>query len=251
MPTTEQAISDLTAQASLLMDLPQSLAATATQQIATITNSYNSRIATLAVTRYVHQVAGDDVNNNGQTLATPYKTLAKALADCPSGGTCDIVLDSDYQITGADIAVNNKSVRIRTSANGTKRSLTFERYESAGYRMLRNFTFSWGGQLFFQECALVMPDDAGMSIYTDLNGAMFYQTSTTRGVNTVSFYMCDISIPANPYTKIFSGGLWGVYAASLGAPVQPLAGRLFRDQANTAGAASNTLPWLVTNIATV
>ena len=65
----------------------------------------------MSKTVYVDQVNGDDNNDGSQ--ARPFKTLQKAVTSVPTGGSCEIVLLSDYTLNFDEIVfIYKRSVNL-------------------------------------------------------------------------------------------------------------------------------------------
>lgn len=250
----ENSIAALTTQAGLLLDLPQSIANTATTQITRVGNDYAARVATLAVTRYVDPVLGSDTANNG-VVGSPYKTIQRALEDCVPGGAIDILLMGDITISGSDVYIRNKIVRI-VSDSSTRRVITFERYlvqtVTPNQRGSRNFNFYQSALLILENIRLNAPVlDGSWGNYTNASGygSMFWAPSGRGGRFTVCFANVELEISATPFGTVFATGVWTIFANGLTASNQALPGRLIANYTNTAG----TVPGadLHTNLATV
>lgn len=259
MPTTEQTLTELTNQASLLMDLPQQIADTAAVQIASVTTAYNTRIAALSVTCYVDQTNGSDANAG--TLASPYQTITKAVAAVPRGGLGTIILIGDYTMTSV-VFVDGK--RIRVKASGTVRTqLQFSRLTqliiATTYRVLANFALSNGSSIVFEGLTLVMPPlDGTWGTYPthgNLNGlvTLGQGINHVNGIPAVGIYLCDLAIPATPFSALINNEAvpHSLHLISVVTTDQDYKGKFYPAYTNTAGTATGSIPHLVTNLTLV
>ncbi len=78
----ETQVAALVAAAGNNLLLPGQIAQTAIEQIAKVSQAYQTAIATADIQRYVDQVLGSDAANDGKTAGAPFKTIDRALADC-------------------------------------------------------------------------------------------------------------------------------------------------------------------------
>lgn len=251
----ESSIAALTQQAGLLMDLPQQVNAAAQAQIASMGAAYQSHIAGLSVSAYVDQINGLDTNSGA--LATPFKTIEKALSITPRGGFCCVLLKSDYTLTG-DITVDGVHLSI-VSDSSIKRALTFERQLLTAFtpalRAVRQFKLS-SGSLNLSGLTINFPFiDGDWGNYAPANshivgGNGSYQW---RPID-VTVFNCNVNIPASPFCSFIQSAVladlhW--YGNTLTGAVTSVNGRLLADQTNTAGVDTTTLPYLRTTLSTI
>ena len=247
----EQSIAELTGQAALLMDLPDQIADAATGQITRVGDRYDSILASQSVTVYVDQENGDDANNGDE--ATPLKTIQAALNLTPGGGVCFVRLMNAYHVD-ADITVRNKHLTIY-GHNAIRHEITFERYVSGQYCALCCFKMIGSATIVMHTVRIAIPELGTYSQYLTANTGLFATIGSTYWTPLmVTFSSCEIAIPAAPFTYLFPGThlIAALFSSCTypGAISNPL-GRVFRDQPNTSGVSASSLPWLMTNLATV
>ncbi len=248
----EQSIADLTTQAGLLLDLPQSIKDEAIAQTALISQAHQDHLNSLYKSVYIDALAGDDANDGSQ--ANPLKTMTAAIAEGARGGLLDIYLETDIHMDQV-VAVSDMRVRI-FSTSSQKKKLSFQQATlttSQTYRVLRGFKIS-NAQILVSGLEVILPAlDAVYSAYSVANAASPFHISspTDFAVNSVVFDRCNLDIPAsifNPMINTASTGLVLMVYACV-AIDQPLAGALVVGAAS--GTDANTIPWLLTNLATL
>ncbi len=253
----ESSIAALTQQAGLLMDLPQQVNAAALAQINAIGAAYQSRIAGMTPTFYVNQVTGADANAG--TLASPFRSLQKAIDQTPFGGRVHIILQADHTIAGAPIFSYGRHVHI-SSDSGVKHNLYFERHIDASttpaYRGVRGFLLAAGGSLSLRGVTINVPLlDDNYTTYAPFNMGLFAAVGTEwwQALH-VTMYLCDYKIPAAPYCSMFPSESLVVlraYGLTLNGATTSLSGQVSAAQTNTAGVATTTLPWILSNLTTI
>lgn len=253
----ESSIAALTQQAGLLMDLPQQVNAAALAQINAIGAAYQARIAGMTPTFYVNQVTGADTN--GGTIGSPFRSLQKAIDQTPFGGRVHIVLQADYTISGAPITSYGRHVHI-ASDGGVKHNINFERFvdtsTTPAYRGVRGFLLSAGGSLSLRGLTINVPlIDGSYSTYAPFNLGLFAAVGTDwwQALH-VTLYLCDYKIPASPYCSMFPSEslvILRAYGMTLNGAIASLNGQVSAAHTSTAGVASTTLPWLLTNLTTI
>lgn len=251
----EQSIADLTTEAGKLMDLPQSIATAATQQITAIGNAYQARLNGLQGTFYVDAVNGAD--NAPGSIDAPLKSIQRALTLIPRGGVCTVILKSDYTMTTASrITIDGRRLILLSDSEAVRRNLFFERGVNDNIRYLAGFIISNGGAITVRGLTLNMPPlDGGWPALTPARSGMFMSPAVI-GWETASIVVsyCDVVIPATPFGYFLSALMnpalvW--YSNTLTGATASILGRMSADQPNTAGVATNTLPWLQTNLTNI
>lgn len=112
-------------------------------------------------TYYVDYVAGSD-SNDGK-MATPFKTIDKAVASTPYGGICTVLLASDYDIT-VDISVEGVSLQLGSSTVGTKRKLNAKIYQgTSNEQRLASFLLQTASSISLKDMSIVFPSVTGLS----------------------------------------------------------------------------------------
>ncbi|WP_109512587.1 hypothetical protein [Pseudomonas ovata] len=111
---------------------------------------------------YVDNVAGSDANNG--KLATPFKTIDKAVASTPYGGSCQAVLLSDY-IFDTDTSLDGISLFITSSVPGTKRKLMVRNYfnSTSNTNWMAALLMLAGSAVTFKDVSLNFPTVTGLT----------------------------------------------------------------------------------------
>ncbi len=238
----------------MLLDLPQAIATTAQAQIAAISTAYQARLTNFSTTAYVDQVSGS--NNNSGLLASPFATIEKALALTPPGGTCDVYLKSNYTL-GANIVVGGK--RLFIHSHNETRDVYFDRFIYVGLvpqlRGLRGFRLA-GGSVHYIGVRVNVPALDGIYTGYAASSDTLHSTESTSSWLPFSIGLVSASLvlPATPYCRLISGLSevdLKVFGLTMPGAITDAKGWWSEDQANPAGIAANTLPWLRTNLATV
>lgn len=265
----ETSIAGFTTQAGLLLDLPQQIATAAQTQIGLIGTEYANRIASMTKTVYVNQVTGLDTNAG--TIASPYKTLQKAIDVTPLGGVCVINLQADYTIglLNEDVFIYSRHVRIQ-SDGAVRRRLQFTPYlqaiNASTYRNLRSFFTMNNCSLMFFGITLVMPDmgvapngQAANAAAILHGGTCMVRPGTGQDCywTNLGILTCDFEMTANPYGLIcgVSAGGYGIHYSEFSVTITggatSLNGRRFYGAQNTAGTATSGFPNIVTSLTTI
>lgn len=253
----ESSIAALTQQAGLLMDLPAQVNTAAQVQIAAMGAAYQGRLANLAVAFYVNQASGLDTNPG--TLVAPFKSVEKALELTPRGGICTVYLTGPY-LMDRTIVVDGRHLELQ-SASSIKHALSFERYvEAFGgatlYRGMRNFFIQRLGSIAIRDLTIVVPQIDGnwgsYPLHGLISGIVGVSGSGAMPIGQVVLGYVDITIGAAPFSHLIGSVgnpiMVNAFAVVSGASLN---GRWFEGITAPGGTASTTLPWLVTNLATV
>ena len=252
----EQSIAALTAQAGLLLDLPAQITATAQARIADITAAYNARIAGLTVEVYINALTGNDANA-GTGAGVPLRTIERALALTPFGGRCVCRLQTDYTIS-ADILVDYRTLTL-FSDTAVQRNLNFTRLlDQTVAPNLRNVTgFRLNGTVLLQINGLTINvpaiDGAWASYGPGSKVALISSLQGQPGGNqAVNITNTALNIPTASFAILGYTPL-SLYMAGITLPgaTTSLNGRLIDGYASTSGVATNTVPFLVTNLLTI
>lgn len=253
--STESQIAAFTQQAGLLLDLPQQIKAAADLKIETFRAAFMQRIDLLTVTAYVNQATGDDANAG--TVAAPLRSIEAALAKTPYAGRCFAILQGPYTFQ-SDLLVTNKWLSV-ASDSSVRHEVDFVRRlytavvpntrEVAGVRLLGD------AHVLFYGLKLNVPAlDGNWPTFTPTPKASLVSghSSATPGRMMASFAYCDINIPAAPYCPLIGS----VYPMSLFmtanvALVTALNGNVASGVTAAGGTSVATLPWLVSNMATI
>ena len=256
----EQTISDLTTQAGLLLDLPQTIADAANQQVNAMGNAYQNHLNTGTLTVYLDGLNGSDTGTG--LAAQPLKTIHEAVERIPYGGIGTILLVRDYHIAGKNspgfpVYCANKTVTIGT-ADGIKHKLTFERatYDLAGIlrRRLSGFGCTSGTHIGFRGIEIVVPEADG-----GFTGALPTSISTivqpignqeNYTLNSVAIFSCTITLSATPFdVLIFHGGALALYVNTVVDGDQTIDGSWVKGVA--ASTSVTSLPDVMSNLSTL
>lgn len=119
-------------------------------------------------TFYVHQLDGLDTNDGA--LATPLKTIDKALAMTPYGGICIIFLLADYALASQVLGFEGRFLEIRSYDPANQRALRPAYYSaSGGQTILSGFSSIAGAVIALREVQLVLPTQIGFTAPSGIN----------------------------------------------------------------------------------
>lgn len=250
----ESQIAAFTAQAGLLLDLPQQIQTTAATKINEITAAYTGRLNSLYINVFVHETLGLDTNPG--TDALPFKTIAKAISVVPIGAIGFINLKSDY--TQAErVTVSGKYITIR-SADATRKAINFNRlltlFGATQYRTIAGFNVEGNAGINFSNVRINVPAlDGTWPSYPPLADSLITILNTaTAGSLFVGFGYIDFDIPATQFGQLVLGA-WPVNifvgpTTFVGASTS-LQGKIVMGYTNTAGTAPP--PWVTVNMSTI
>lgn len=248
----EQTIANLQQQAGLLLDLPQQIATTATQQIDRVGNAYVTHINRLTERFYVSENGAD--TSSGLDTENPLKTIKKAVDLCPVGGIVDIVLMSNIHVAN-DVIIDGKTVNI-ISQGSTRHVLSFEHYEissnSVEFSRLHSFMLQNGAIISVRNVRLNVPhsnDGFANNTYDVFSGIFKCSANAVQygGFQSVSIIDSEISRPANSKVPIVGFNQSVCCSLSTRSVIQvdqPVAGFWFN------GVAAGTDPNSVSNLLT-
>ncbi len=252
----EQSIADLVAIGGQNLALPQAIADTATQKLAAMAATYQGHLASFNTTFYVNAVTGSD--NNAGTVAAPFATIQKAVALTPRGGRCLVILASNITLT-ADVYLDGIYLTVKSSG-GTKYAISFDRYiidtTTPNYRAVRGFRLFGGSGLQLSGVTINYPVlDGAYTNYTAANSTLIGSIGSDNWfMINVTISNCDVNIPAAPFCALILSAdqlrlCW--YSNTLTGAITSINGRILADQTNTAGVATNTLSYILTNLTTI
>jgi hypothetical protein len=255
MSTIDDRMAEIVRIGGLNMDLPQQIEQIAAAQIALMGNTYQAIMGQMRGEFYVDQVKGSDTAS-GLTANTPFASIQKAVGLVPRGGYCRVHMDTNYTLR-SDIDLDGRMLHI-LSTTGGRPNLFFDRFIDTNrlpiLRRCYGFTDEGGGQLALQNIAVNVPVlDSDYSTITPYNFTLF-NSAAGLPVISVSLYGCALVIPVHPFCALFPHTTiinFLVYDLALTGPVQSLNGVVSAAQPNTAGVATASLPWIVTNLATI
>lgn len=254
----EQSIADLQTQAGLLLDLPQTIANTAQNQITAVGGAYQNHIDTLSTTFFVDADTGDD--NGAGTDASPFKTLQRAIDLTPAGGSCVIWLKSDYYVDEV-VRIINRFVAIKGifEASTDYPKLTFERFShdfgATTHRAIKNFRMGRGGSLVLFRLEIVIPplEDPWVSFPSSGFNQVVMSTNGDDVVHVqTTLFLCKVNRPASPFCAFFYGPeLNSFYIIAVTENDQPMLGHWLSTVTSPAGTDPGTLPGAHTNLGLV
>ena len=252
MPTITEQLASLSAEIVGVKNKADAVAAAATTKIAELGTTYQTLIATLSTTVYVNQTTGLDTNAG--TALAPIKTLQRAVAMTPRGGKCRTLLQTNY-LLDADLSLDQRALFIE-SDSGVKRRLTFDQaseiISAVETRYRRQFILSGFATLHFYGLTVVEPTANNPALATDYRRNMIRNSFWGyHSLNAIGISGCDIEIPAaNPFGWFMNAASpMSLMVSANTITTATVAGRWF--EGITAGTASTTLPWLITNLATL
>lgn len=253
--TTEQSIAALVEIGGQNLSLPQQIANTATAKIAAVSAAFTAAQNSMEAVYYVEQTAGDD--NNLGTEAAPLKSVGKALALTPSGGSCFVRLLSNYHVSGADIVIVGRRLHV-SGANGIMRDVTHEPYIAAigatNYRNARCFAVQRHGGLELSNVRWIMPEaPAGSAGLTDNPYAgVFSRRSGTllAQLQLTGMHLLRTATSSLPVINV-SGMAVVLDVSGVTYPDQPNLGKWIAGITNAAGTDPATKAGIVTNLALI
>jgi hypothetical protein len=250
----ENSIAALTAQAGLLLDLPQTIANAAIAQVQNVGAAFTLNQSKMAVNFAVNAVTGLDTNSG--VVGSPLKTIKRAVELAPVGCRLGIFLQSDY-VMEDDVDLANVQMTISPD-NATRRNFSFTRYVNnatvPASRGLKGFRFFHNASLVFINIALALPllDGSWIALPQGSGSQLpFQRFGTTPGMAAVAFWACEITVPATAYSQMFGPVPVQLMLGST-TIVGSLNGKIHETFTNTAGTAASAAGHLImTNLATV
>lgn len=200
-------------------------------------------------TWYVNQLTGDD--NAAGTANAPLKSIDKAAANTPAGGTCLILLQADYEHATAVVATQ-RVINITSDVSGIKRKLTLKYITDGTNSYLSGFGLPSWGSLGLREITLVIPSPAGVVPTPAGSANCLIKIYSSRIVAMLGLKLdaCEVQAPADFVGYLIPGTANGAVLQITSTSVPSgFGGRYVIGVAS--GTASNTLGNLVTNLATL
>lgn len=199
---------------------------------------------------YVNQQTGDDAAVG--TQAAPLKSIEKAIASTPVGGTCAVRLMSDYVHTSVPL-VMSAALNISSDQAGVKRKFSLiYKLEAEGNYSLTGFGLTSGSSLGWLDITLVLPSPVGLNPVPSggPNAMVKAHASYVVTFCSIKFSSCDVQAPADfvGFLMIALNNACAFEAVGTSFPTN-FAGRYIQGVA--AGAAANTLPNVLTNLPTL
>ena len=231
------------------------IGAQATDAINRVTAAYTARLATLRASYYVNQITGSDANPG--TPTAPLRSIQAAIDKVPLGGHCSVLLQSDFTTTDY-IVIRNKFVYIGSADAGRRvftPGLGIDNSFSPASRILYGFRFSGMATLSLYGVRVIIPAIDGYSSYSNRQSAdLFLPISGGEvGPFSAAIIACDLSLPLSPFGALVPDQNFALHMSDLAltGASQSLNGKVVRNVTNASGTAANTLPYLLTNLATV
>lgn len=200
---------------------------------------------------HVDQVKGDDTATGAADA--PLKTINKALAMTPYGGTLDVILKADYQMT-SNIDVDGRFINIYSDSAGVKRKIKSVYYLTAdgAANFLAGFPIIRGASFMATDILFEFPSPAGVTPAAFGVRNSFFTSNTLSGTPsvTVKLSACEVVAAAD-----WAGWLVGATASAIifqaTGVVFPsnFAGRYINGV--VAGTNPATLPNVLTNLQTL
>lgn len=197
---------------------------------------------------FVDPVIGSDTDGQG-TVASPFKTIAKAIAATPLGGRCDATLLKDFTLAG-HVSLNGRKLALRGELNAG-RKLILNEFVPDGEALMRmgSFWHSDGSTLDISNLTVSFPASSAGDLSAYYCFA-FGSGSSAPILNQLRFYNCTLELRGTFRGKIF-GPNTALYALQMSSTVMPsgLAGLILNGVA--AGTKSETIPHILTNLSTL
>lgn len=202
----EQSIASLTATATQLLSIPESLRSEFTAGRQALEALVNSRITTRTFVIWVNSNGGSDANT-GASSAQPVATIARAVALIPAGAHAEIRLMSDHILT-QQVQIYARSVTIRSDSS-VRRRLTWGReiQGAVGAQGRQSIGFRLGGHAMLAITGLTLvvpPLDGNFTAITPNSYAPLITSAdvSVAGPQCVTISYCDIEQPATPFAAI-------------------------------------------------
>lgn len=200
---------------------------------------------------YVHQTNGLDTNDG--TINAPLRTLEKAIAMTPVGGVLSLRLLSDYTMTG-EIAMEGIKMELRTDTIATRRVLRPVYYKAADglTTFITCFSALLGAEYSLRDITIELPSATGQSpVPTGGNNALIKANATSPVTNlAIKMINCEVVDLPGATAALTSSSTSALLLAITGTTFPAaFAGRY--SAAIAAGTSSTSVPYLVTNLATM
>lgn len=254
MTTLEQRITNFEEQAQELLDLPQEIANAATTQIGKVADDFQSHLNSLSVIKRVNHITGSDTGQGVE--GDPYKTVQRALEDCPRGGICWCYVEGDLHIS-SDVFIDGKRLAL-IQHESVKRELTFERiaYGTTNqFRALAALTPQDGGSVVLSGWKIIIPPlDGNWGTLADTARAAVInsQSGPRMGHNSITLSDCEIEFPTTPFGALLGAGSpVSLYVTGLVVTGEPIAGKILRGVTSAAGTDPATLSRISTNLTVI
>ncbi|RVU13168.1 hypothetical protein [Methylobacterium oryzihabitans] len=248
----ESQVAALVLAAGNLLQLPQTIATTAQEQIAAVSLAYQNAIARADIQKYVSQSTGLDTNAG--TQSAPYRTINRALADCVPGGLLTVILMSDYNVS-EHIRIFNKRLRVASFNPASPAVITFNKYGITAENVRAAYRFTLEGDAYVSLLAvrIVVPNSSGYTAFTrDFRSAIIGPpdgASDSIFVRQAAGLLgCTLDIPSDNLGAVISGPMVQLYASNLTIVGQSILGRLIDKYTNTAGTTAAAAPDVFTNL---
>jgi hypothetical protein len=144
---------------------------------------------------YINALTGVDTNDG--TADKPLKTLERAIANTPFGGTLTAYLQSDY-VAGANVTLDSRFLHLRSDVAGTKRKVTsnyFQNSDGTSTHMAGIVLFN-GAQVMSSDVTFVFPSPAGQVIPPSGFTNSFFKTQSNGGNVSVGVKLSSCEILA-------------------------------------------------------
>lgn len=242
----ESSVADLTTASTALL-------AEVRGKMSSIDQAVAKAIAAVPVNKkvlYINQLTGSDTADG--SFATPLKTLEKAIAMTPVGGLLSARLLADYAYAG-HITVEGISLEIRSDTIGTKRGMKPAYFADAdGIMSLASLSCMLGGQVSMRDVTLTLPTVNGIATppVGGFNTAIKSNTTGTSPFLAFKMINCEVvDAPGATASLCSAAGMPLILAVTGVSFPASFGGRYVAGI--TSGVSSNTLPHVVTNIATL
>ncbi|ULL06028.1 hypothetical protein JNO42_03175 [Pseudomonas putida] len=221
--------------------------------MSSIDQSVAKAIAAVPVNKkvlYINQLTGSDTADG--SYATPLKTLEKAIAMTPTGGLLSARLLADYAYS-AHVTVEGISLEIRSDTIGTKRALKPAYFsDTDGVISLASLAVMLGGQISMRDVSLQLPTVNGIATppVGGFNTAIKSNTTGTSPFLAIKMINCEIVDAPGATASLCSPAGMPLLLAVTGVSFPASFGGRYVAGV-TSGVSANTLPHVVTNVATL
>jgi len=236
-----------------LVTATNALLASVNGKMASIDAAVAKAIAAVPVNKkvlYINQLTGSDTADG--SFSAPLKTLEKAIAMTPTGGLLSARFLSDYAYSG-HIVVEGISLEMRSDTIGTKRALKPAYFSDAdGVMSLAAVAIMLGGQVSMRDMSLQLPTVTGIATPPagGFNTAIKSNTTGTSPFLAVKMINCEVVDAPGATASLCSAAGMPLILAITGVSFPASFGGRYLAGV-TAGVSSNTLPHVVTNLATL